>query len=495
MSASLKCAHGAAGLPICSHYEVELAADERAELAKLAARIAKEEQNLSAIPPLDPGLGIGLLPAPSLVLEDHSGILLAQERGADVTFTYRALLLAGEGDLLAVYAPRDPVFEAYCRDTLKLGRVEALAFPPGEPQRALSLACVEDADFIAHMAQAARAAGGLNVVPYMATGGVWRLAGEIAKRAGVAVRVAAPPPKLARRVNDKLWFTRRAIETLGRKAVPPSTAIYGMVALVAHLRRLARRHEWVGLKLTHSAASIGNLVLDMAEIAGLSPVALRERLTVLMRESGWHEEFPLQLTAWETPLIASPSVQLWIPLRGEGEPAIEGVFDQIVRGRAARFSGAVPSRLPALWKQRIAVEAMRLGLLFQHLGYFGRCSFDAVLVGRTEADARLHWVECNGRWGGVSIPMTLANRLTGDWAAGGFLTISRKLENLRVENTADFLERFADALYCPGVTSAGAVLLSPGRLDAGIGVDLLILGRNAADARARGEALLAELAE
>ena len=41
---------------------------------------------------------------------------------------------------------------------------------------------------------------------------------------------------------------------------------------------------------------------------------------------------------------------------------------------------------------------------------------DAILIGESLADARLHWIECNGRWGGVSIPMTLANRLTGDWA-------------------------------------------------------------------------------
>ena len=486
-------ARGAAALPIVSHYATKLAEGERAALADLAARVAAEEPNLSAIPPLDPQLGTGRIAAPSLLVEDHSGILLALAHVTDAGYTYRALLLAGEGDMLAVYGARNPAFEAYCRDVLRLGRVEALTPAPGEPPRPLSLACAEDAAFVERVARTARAAGGLNVVPYMATGGIWRLAGEIAQKAGVPVRVAGPPPKLARRVNDKLWFARRAAEVLGREAVPPSTAVYGMAALVGRVRRLGRRHDSVALKLTHASSSLGNLVLDTAEIAGLSPLALRERLGVLMRQVGWRQEFPLQVTAWEGPLVASPSAQLWIPLQGEGPPVVEGVFDQIVSGRAARFVGAVPSGLPIFWRRRIAFEAARLGTLFQHLGYFGRCSFDAVLVGRTDTRGRLHWVECNGRWGGVSIPMTLANRLTGDWAAGGFLVMIRRLEGLRAKSTADFLKRFADALYRPGVAPAGAVLLSPGPLDIGKGIDLLILGRDAADARERGEALLARL--
>lgn len=83
--------------------------------------------------------------------------------------------------------------------------------------------------------------------------------------------------------------------------------------------------------------------------------------------------------------------------------------------------------------------------------------------------------------------------MTGDWAAGGFMVISRRPHGLRLRNTAEFLDRYADALYRPGVSSAGAVLLVPGRLGAGRGIDLLILGTSAADARERGEAILGRL--
>ncbi len=110
-----------------------------------------------------------------------------------------------------------------------------------------------------------------------------------------------------------------------------------------------------------------------------------------------------------------PSVHLWVPTTSQGLPIVEGIFDQVTVGETAVFSGAEPSRVPARWQQRLAQEAAWLGLLFQRLGYYGRCSFDSILVGRNYERATLHWVECNGRWGGVSIPMTLANRLLGDW--------------------------------------------------------------------------------
>ena len=40
-------------------------------------------------------------------------------------------------------------------------------------------------------------------------------------------------------------------------------------------------------------------------------------------------------------------------------------------------------------------------------------SLDALLTGQDMSNAELHWIECNGRWGGVSIPMTAARNLPG----------------------------------------------------------------------------------
>lgn len=54
---------------------------------------------------------------------------------------------------------------------------------------------------------------------------------------------------------------------------------------------------------------------------------------------------------------------------------------------------------------------MELAFLYQCLGYVGRCSFDAILCGTDVDTAQLKYVECNGRWGGTSIPMQLVSRV------------------------------------------------------------------------------------
>ena len=98
------------------------------------------------------------------------------------------------------------------------------------------------------------------------------------------------------------------------------------------------------------------------------------------------------VTAWEVPVLASPSAQLWIPAPDDGGPVVEGVFDQTVVGEVAAFGGVAPSALPPNWRNRVATEEVRLGTLLQVLGYFGRCSFDSILIGRDMMRAELHWV-------------------------------------------------------------------------------------------------------
>src|SRR5947209_3300769 len=141
------------------------------------------------------------------------------------------------------------------------------------------------------------------------------------------------------------------------------------------------------------------------------------------RGRGW--AFPLVAGAWDDPVVDSPSVQLWVPPAGEGLPVVEGVFSQVLKGARGTFVGAAPTWLPPEWQARLAGEAVRLAMLFQALGYVGRCSFDAVLAGHDLASAAVHWVDANGRWGGVSIALTAANRLVGDWQRRPFVIVQR----------------------------------------------------------------------
>lgn len=474
----------ATDLPIVPHYATELDGGERQHVARLADRLLADEPALSSTDAFGADVTTGIGPWPGLVLEDHSAISLF-DRANGTKYSQRAMLLAGDGDLVAIRGRRYREFERYCRDLLGIGDVTVLVPRPATQTTPLSICCAEDAQVRDRLERHARLHGGLNIVPYMGTGGVWRLAATVASRAGSPVRVAAPPPRLVRRVNDKLWFARRAAAVLGGGALPRAHAVFGPAALAGRMANLAKRQTSVAVKVTDSASSVGTVVLDPAEFARHSAATLCRHVMAVLRRVGWQGAYPLIVTAWEQPVLTSPSAHLWIPHREQGGPLVEGIFEQTLAGAAGTFVGATPSTLPQGWQQRIADEAARLGALFQLLGYFGRCSFDAILIGRSLADARLHWIECNGRWGGVSIPMTLANRLTGDWAWHPFIVAERADLGGPGQDFAAFLSRVGDDLYRPRVGATGVVVLSPSWVEHGDGYQLMVLGRDASDAAAR----------
>src|SRR5690606_37057611 len=327
--------------------------------------------------------------------------------------------------------------------------------------------------------------------PYLGSGGVWALAGRIAARSGDPVLVAAPPPRLARRVNNKIWFTQRAEELLGPRSVPSSRETYSLAILAGAVRDLARDHDRIGIKLPIAAGGAGNVVIDTASLRELPLTVIRDRLARLLARAAWGDPFPLLVSVWESPVVLSPSVQLWIPHAVDGPPIVEGIFEQRSSGLIGRFIGAVPAELPGALRERIAAEAALIGLLFQQLGYFGRCSFDAILVGERLEDAELHWVECNGRWGGTSIPMTLVNRLTGDWATAPFVIAHP--EGCPRLPFAEVLDRTADLLFRPGARSPGVVYLSPGGFDPEGGLKSLVIARDPGGAQREADEVVARL--
>ncbi len=488
--------HPTAAIPVVEQIPVTLETAERERLKALAGRLLAAEPALNATAAFGAAVTSGCGPGPTVLIEDHSTITLFSRAQLSI-YDYRALLLAGQGDTLVIGTARNEAFEDYCRNDLGLGdtRIEVTAVESLQAGGSLALAAAEDRALMTRLAARARQGGGLTLVPYMGTGGVWRLAARLAAEARQPVRVATPPPRLVRRVNDKAWFAARVAEVLGPQAAPPSETVFGHAVLADRLARYARSYPSVAVKVTDSASSVGNLVFDAAELAALTLHRLSGELRDRLAAVGWQGTFPLMVTAWERPVMASPSVQLWIPTADEGAPVVEGIFDQVVTGRQAAFAGAQPSALPPALQQRAADQAVRLASLFQALGYFGRCSFDAVVVGTEKATARLHWVECNGRWGGVSIPMTLANRLSGDWAGAPPVVLDCMVTGGRPRALADVLTGLQDELYRSGGPLRGAVLLSPGRIEKGTGFQAMVLDATLAAARRRAQRLEERLRE
>jgi hypothetical protein len=475
-------------LPVIPHHTPSLDRNLQNRLHDLADKLLREDPDLASTAPFGDRVTAGLEPHPSLVVEDHSWITLFETVG-DTSYSYRACTLAGDGDSVVVGIKRCRAFEDYCRDTLGVGDFEVLAPRTDSRTGPLSLRCAHDEGLVRRLAEKARRSGGLNVVPYMGTGGAWHLAGVIARAGHVPVTVAAAAPRLTRRINDKLWFARCVRDTLGPSAQPRTFAAYGLAALLKEISILARRNPAVAVKLPSSASSSGNVILDMRKLGGLPRSDQGRELDAALRVTGWRGDYPLLVSTWESPVFASPSVQLWVPRADQGDVVVEGIFDQALARPRFEFCGATPTGLSPDLQQDLANGAAALGSLFQRLGYFGRCSLDAILVGDREADAQIHWLECNGRWGGTSIPMTLANRLIGDWARVPLAVVERGEDHAPQWPFDQFRRDMEDHLFRQSGPMAGAIALSPSRIEAGAGYELLVLGKDRHDLWTRTQAL------
>jgi len=471
-------------LPIVAHATPPIGAAERARLEGLAARLLADEPALSGAADFGGRVRAGLVPGcPALVIEDHHGLALFTALGNPLT-EYRALLLAGHGDLVTIAGDRSEAFEAYCRDVLALGRVEIIEPPPHSAIERVPAMLLRDAEAMNRIAASTRDHDGISLIPYLGTADVWLLAREIAARTGRTVQVAAPPPRLTQRANDKLWFADRLTDVLDRRALPPTWYAYGPRAMAEEIAVLARRHDRVVVKVPGSAGSMGNVALRSEDVLARAPEQLRGWLIQILGSLSWDGEFPLLVGAWDSPTVGSPSVQIWIPAGADGLPVIEGVFQQAVEGMKGTFVGAAPSDLPQSWLDRLAGEAVRIAFLLQALGYYGRCSLDAILAGETLAGADLHWIECNGRWGGVSAPMTLMNRLVGDWRSRPFVIVQREGMAFPPLSVEAAMNRLGGRLYRAGHNDEGIVLLTPQRMAQGTGLHFMAMARTAKAAHA-----------
>ena len=460
---------GCADLPISERFPVRLGSTDRQELAAHARDIARRDPELRWVP--GNGLATGLAPGPALIVHDLSANwLLGAPRPSP--FEYRGVLLARPRDRVAVRTPRSPPFEEATAGLLDIDQLRVHEVP-GAEEDGLAHGILEDEPLLDAVTADAHSAGAFTVRPYQSNRGVWELAGEIHRRSGAEVRVEGPPAALSERVNHKVWFGDAVERILGPDAAPPSAAAFNLRDLVTRVRRMSDGERPVVVKLPSTGGGQGNLVLEGSTVASADPDELARRLARLLRRTGFSDAFPVEVEIWEEKVLASPSAQLWIPHADRRGPVVEGVFEQRVDPEAGEFAGLQTSKLPPHLQDEIARQAVRIATVFQHLGYFGRCSFDTLLIGDTLDRCTLHWIECNGRWGGASIPMTLVERLTGDWTRTPFVLVSEQLDRPPMP-VLEAYDRLHDLLFQPG-GEEGVLLVSPTRLEDGTGLDLLAI--------------------
>ncbi len=422
-----------------------------------------------------------------LHLEDVSAIPFLTEIVGVEEYQHRARVRATEHDLYATVTPPDPDYETYCRQRLRLGDVCWLAVGGGDAPLAIARGCWADEAFD-QLVDAARAAHGLTIHPYMSTEEVWTLARRVAGAAGAPVCVLGPPPPVTWIANDKALFAELVEFVLGPGWMPEAQAATSAERCAKTLRSLAARHARVGLKRTRCASGTGNLVFDSAHLLSQTPSATGAAVRAFLDRTNWEAPEPVLVVAWEQ-AVASPSTQWWIPTPAGGPPHLDGIYEQILAGEERLFVGSRPSTLPAPVNRMLATSSEQVAGALQAFGYVGRCSFDHLVLGDPRGEFSVRFTECNGRWGGTSTPMHLVDRVVAGprprYRAQDFVH-----ERLLSVSFGELLERVGPDAFDAHTQTGHYIFYNVGPL-AGCGkLDVIALGATQAEAE---QAMLADL--
>ncbi len=422
----------------------------------------------------------------TLHIDDVSGVPFLQDIVGVQFYQLRTRVRARTGDLYAAACAGIPDYEAYCRDRLGLGAPAFVQAAAVGPPIEVAEACRQGAAFDAIVAAAERA-GALVIHPYMGIDAVWALADDVARAAGVEVQVLGPPPPVTWFANDKAHVTALAnalvAPTLGTPSTVATVATADPLEMAEALAAMARRYPRVALKMTRFASAMGNRVFDSSALVGLARDQLEALVRDYLSEKAWAPGQVVLVVQW-IDMAPSPSTQLWIPPQGQGEPTVEGIYEQLLEGPERVFLGSVPSSLSPAVHRWLEEASLLVARTYQALGYVGRCSFDFILDG----DQPL-FVECNGRWGGTSSPMHLVDRLFPNgrpaYRARDFVC-----EAWAGRSFGALAARLGDLLYDARTGQGRFVLYNVGCLEPFGKFDVIALGEDLADATHALEELL-----
>lgn len=412
---------------------------------------------------------------PALHCDDFSEVMRPPHCMGNYYLQERARLRAVSGDWIATTFQKDDAYDDYCTRSLGLGDIHWLQPDPiskfrteSDPHH-LAEACWEDRQVRNKLLNAVKHEGLRYLHPHYGTKAIWELALLLQKSGRNPVHVIGAPPGLATFVNDKGQFAKMVEFMYGPTSLPATEVVWNTAHAAEQLRELCERRRRVSIKLPSSAGGQGNLLFNSAAFQGRSLAELRQIIMRSLPRLGYQNANELVVSVWEENVLVAPSAQFWIPPPAEGTPIFEGLFMQFIVGEQGEFTGSTPADLPASVRRQAEVRCSTIALAFQKLGYLGRCSFDLLLIGESDDESELQFIECNGRWGGTSIPMTLMNRLFRDWHNQPFAANTCQVKGAGQIGYAAIHNYLADWVYEPQPASGQRVhekiiLLDPERL-------------------------------
>lgn len=464
-------------IPVVPHECCQLTADEVLRAEQTASMLRREKPELRIDPLFQDLIPEQIVDAPSLHVDDLTTI--QNFSNAEAFFQERARLRASDGDVLATGIPAIESYESYCCKALGLGSVHWITPDVGSSPMGLTQACWKDLqtrhDLIGQFNR-----GSLRYIhPHMGTKSIWELALLLRESSHNRVQVIASPPSVTQFANDKGEFTRLVATMFGERSIPASVVVWNLANAAKRLKEIDSTGGMIAVKLPQSAGGAGNLLIPASEIHARTLRETDEMLHDQLARLNYASGEELLVTHWIENLAGSPSAQLWIPPRSQGPPVLEGVFMQVIAPLNGGFTGFHPVELPPDKLEQITRRSLQIALVYQWLGYIGRCSFDLLLVGPNLEDAEVEFLECNGRWGGTSLPMTALNRIFGDWQNHDFICSMLKIAGSSQLPFSHLLQLMDHHLFDKATGTGKYILFNPQRIVSRDQVSAIAIGKGA----------------
>ncbi|MBR1069140.1 hypothetical protein [Bradyrhizobium liaoningense] len=398
-------------------------------------------------------------------IEDSTEIGLFQQLPSIEAFQLRARARATKGEVVISGEEPPEGYEDYNANYLGLGQVEWLRAREGA---AISRSAWETTKCFQRLVEIAHV-GPTYIHPYMASADVWELADRLSIAVDRPIGVLGPPPALCKAINDKIFFYKLIEELLGPSSTVPWAFGDDIPTITTRVGEFANRYDRIAIRIANSTAGLGLKVFDSSELRTVEKNALEPICRRELASLGWDGVERVLIVKWEQSL-KSVSVQMFVT--PDGRVVHEGIYEQIFhRDAPFRFRGARRTKLPDATVHRIVRDSTAICSLLRRLGYVGRCSMDAILVGPDAEHIDVRWVDCNGRWGGVSIAHTFMSNIQSDLLERPFVLGSYQDSKLATHNFRSIVNLLGNRLYAP-TNGSGTVLIynigllrSKGRLD------------------------------
>ena len=347
-------------VPIVGHFTPDPTAAQLIGLEPLAVEIQRERPELAADSQFRSLMPESLVDGACLHLDDLSEITYL-DGGHEFHFMQdRARLRAGDGDVVASLSPEVAGYEEYCQHQLGLGVPQWLCPAPGKDPLRIAHACWTDRHARRTLLHLLRTDALHYLHPHMGTFGVWELGVLLHDRSRRPLKVIAPPPALAKLVNNKIAFAQIVSRLFGQGFVPTTVSAWNMATLCQQVSSLAMSARMIGLKRPDSAGGDAIAVFSAGPMRGGSLHEIHDLLSNLVDGLQWNRNSELLIGCWETDVLCSPSAQLWIPTEADGLPIVEGVYTQFLNRDTSVFAGTSRricqpiccsklSRVPGCW--------------------------------------------------------------------------------------------------------------------------------------------------